>query len=442
MTGSSGRITTRLLAYFVIGYIVLVGGTTLLLLLAAGTALAVETRRTIVVIVVGGGLIGTLLVLAVARRMAAALTALADNTTITETAGRPSVAELDWLADAITRLKEENLNRVQAAQAAIETMETVLGALGQGTILFSADGAVLYANPAAAELLGAIPEALSGLAPYRFQTLVRESQEENTTLTRTVEHGRPARHLMGVATAFDDRVLLVVDDVTERERTAAVRRDFLANASHELKTPLATIISTSEALRLAVEEEDDATGFARQVEASARRLDRLVSDLLDLSRLEGEPPKMAPVRLDALVTHQVKEASPGAESKGLVFEVEASPLTVEGDSQVLGTAVRNLLDNAIRYTETGGKVRVVLSEEGGEAVLRVEDSGIGIPTKDLDRIFERFYRVDAARSRATGGTGLGLSIVRHAVESHGGTVEVESELGAGSTFTVRLPILD
>jgi two-component system sensor histidine kinase SenX3 len=232
-------------------------------------------------------------------------------------------------------------------------------------------------------------------------------------------------------------------DVTERERAASVRRDFVANASHELKTPVSSIIASSEALQLAVRRGDvSAADFARQIEDSAIQLDRLVADLLDLSRLERDEPEVEPLSLGHLVREEVERVRSRAEEAGVELTLDLTDVEVAGSRRDLAIAIRNLLDNAIRHTPSGGKIGAELEVMGEEAVLRIEDTGEGIPTRDVERVFERFYRVDNARSRATGGTGLGLAIVKHVVESHGGIVGVESELGAGSTFTVRLPVLD
>jgi two-component system sensor histidine kinase SenX3 len=164
-----------------------------------------------------------------------------------------------------------------------------------------------------------------------------------------------------------------------------------------------------------------------------------VSDLLDLSRLESERPAMDPVRLDVVVAEEVDRLGSEAREAHVHVAVQAAPVTVRGSSKDLALMVRNLLDNAVRYTPQGGRIAVELAENGGRVSLAVADTGIGIPSRDLPRIFERFYRVDRARSRETGGTGLGLSIARHVVEQHGGRIGARSELGRGSTFTVTLP---
>jgi signal transduction histidine kinase len=323
-------------------------------------------------------------------------------------------------------------------------LEVVLGALPQGTVLFDQSDDVLYSNPSAGDLLGSVPDNLAGLAPFAFQAGVRESRMSKAPVSSLAEHGKPARLLRGIATPFaeDARVLLVVVDVTERERAASVRRDFVANASHELKTPVSAIIASSEALQMAVERGDDsAIRFARQIEESAHQLDRMVTDLLDLSRLEREQPELDPLSLDLLVKEEVERIRSVAEEHEIAVSCDLTPVRVAGSRRDVAIAIRNLLDNAVRYTGAGGSIGAELSTSNGDAILRIHDTGDGIPTRDLSRVFERFYRVDSARSRATGGTGLGLAIVKHVVESHGGSVEVESELGVGSTFTVHLPTL-
>jgi two-component system phosphate regulon sensor histidine kinase PhoR len=415
--------------------------------------IAVDTRpyRTSLIIVsIIVGLIGMFVAVWLARRMARPIVDLTEQTkALSENGGehkpaRSNVLEIDELATAIADLDASNRSRLLETVRASSTLEVVLGAMPQGTILFGEDDSVVYANPSAESLLGAIPETLSGLVPFSFQDALVEARETGTSTSLLAEHGKPARQLRGIATpfAYDKRILLVVVDVTERERAASVRRDFVANASHELKTPVSAIIASSEALQLAVERGDDsAVRFASQIEGSARQLDRLVTDLLDLSRLERDEPELDPLSLDHLVQEELERVRTVADEQGIDLNLQVAPAQVAGSRRDVAIAVRNLLDNAIRYTPSGGSIGAELEVVGEDAVLRISDTGEGIPTRDLDRVFERFYRVDSARARATGGTGLGLAIVKHVVESHGGSVSVESELGVGSTFTVHLPVL-
>jgi signal transduction histidine kinase len=239
----------------------------------------------------------------------------------------------------------------------------------------------------------------------------------------------------------DAAVLLVVRDVTEARRLEAVRRDFVTNASHELKTPAASIQAAAETIgTAAVHDPAVVPRFAAQLEREALRLSRIVSDLLDLSRLESGSALEEQVALDAVLRDEAERFEGPAAEAGVALSMDAEMVPrVRGSARELALMVRNLVDNAIRYTRPGGRVDVRLAPADGEVVLTVADTGVGIPSRDLGRVFERFYRVDRARSRETGGTGLGLSIVKHVVENHGGTVTVRSELGVGSTFEVRLP---
>lgn len=395
------------------------------------------------------GILGIGLMVFLARRLARPITELTDRAKAVaegQTAVSPRrsrVLELDQLGLAISTMADRLGTRVTDAEEATATLGVVLDALPQGTILLASDDRVIYTNPSVEAILGSIPEALSALAPLQFQDAVRLARATKETQIRVVEHGSPTRKLRAVATPFiaDSRVLLLVVDITERERTDSIRRDFVANASHELKTPVSTIIASSEALQIALDRGDSsASGFATRIEGSARQLDRLVTDLLDLSRLEKERPSMAPARLDHLVRDEVERIRGEVVAKGLGLEVDLAQVTAAINHRDVAIAVRNILDNAVRYTPDGGSISVGVGAEGPFGLVTVADTGEGIPTRDSERVFERFYRVDSARSRTTGGTGLGLAIVKHVAETHRGSVSLESELGVGSTFTIRLPL--
>ncbi|HXV70867.1 MAG TPA: ATP-binding protein [Acidimicrobiia bacterium] len=406
-------------------------------------------RRSIVVAAAALGLLGVGLMVFLARRLAQPITELTEQAgAVAEGATdvqprRSRVEELDQLGLAISTMANRLGSRLSDAEQAMSTLEVVLGALPQGTVLVDGEDRIVYVNTAAGEILGVVPESLVNLAPLQFQNAVRDARLKKKTQTRVLDHGNPTRRLRGVATPFsaDDRVLLLVVDITERERTDSIRRDFVANASHELKTPVSTIIASSEALQIALERGDvSAAAFAHRIESSARQLDRLVGDLLDLSRLEKESPELSPSRLDHLVRDEVERIRPEAAARGIEIVSHTDEVTATINQRDVSIAVRNMLDNAIRYTPEDGSIVVEVNSEDGSALISVSDTGEGVPTRDIERVFERFYRVDSARSRATGGTGLGLSIVKHVAEGHGGTVSLESELGVGSTFTIRLPM--
>ena len=331
--------------------------------------------------------------------------------------------------------------RVDEAHDDRARLEQILEAMTEGVLLIQADGSVGFANRAARRILGGAPTALRTLAPHGLRELVEQARGSPTPARREVDVGPPPRRVEATGLAMGPReVLLILRDVTAARRVEAMRRDFVADASHELKTPAASIRAGAETLRRALHEDPEAAArFAAQLNRDAERLSRIVTDLLDLSRLETEQPSFEDVRLDAVVADHADAAQELAAEAGVALEVNTVPTTVRGSSRDLGLLVGNLLDNALRYTPAGGRVRVEVAARDGEAVLTIADTGIGIPSRDLPRIFERFYRVDRARSRDTGGTGLGLSIVRHVAEQHGGRVEADSELARGSTFRVILP---
>lgn len=350
------------------------------------------------------------------------------------------ILELGELAESLNLMAADLGARIEEARRERRTLETILAAMEEGVVLFDEEQTVRYANAAAGRLLGAEPTFLRG--PHPFQRLVADARE-GLDAEGEVEVGVPARVIRASAIPIASRgeVLLVLRDVTTARRVEAMRRDFVANASHELKTPAASIQASAETLERAMADDPEAAvRFAGRLRHDAQRLARIVSDLLDLSRLESERPALQPVRLDTVVAEEVARLRPDASEAGLSVSVQATPVTVPGSAKDLGLLTRNLLDNAIRYTPRGGRVRVEVDADDGRAELTVRDTGIGIPTRDLPRIFERFYRVDRARSRETGGTGLGLSIARHVVEQHGGRIRAESELGRGSTFRVTLPL--
>lgn len=245
-----------------------------------------------------------------------------------------------------------------------------------------------------------------------------------------------------VAPLGRDQILLLVDDHTQAQRVEAVRRDFVANVSHELKTPVGGISLLAEAVLGASDDPEAVERFARRIQVESSRLTQLVQEIVDLSRLQASDSLSDPRLVDvAPVAHEASErVSTLAEAKGMQVVVAADEgARVYGDAHMLGTAIDNLLSNAINYSEEGTRVALGVRQLASTVEITVSDQGQGIPASDLDRIFERFYRVDPARSRATGGTGLGLAIVKHIATNHGGEVKVWSEPGQGSTFTVRLP---
>jgi two-component system, OmpR family, phosphate regulon sensor histidine kinase PhoR len=349
-------------------------------------------------------------------------------------------------AAVIATTHAESARRLDERVGRLETdrrrMDLVLSSMLEGVVLFDGSGQTIYANSATEGHLGGVPRSVAALLPLGMRSAVERAAIERAPVSSETEVAA-SRWLRGSAVPVqgDGSVLLVIRDVTEARRLDAVRRDFVANASHELKTPAATIQAAAETIRSAATDDPSVVPrFAAQLEGEAIRLSRIVGDLLDLSRLESGSELEDVVALDAVLRDESERFEDPAAEAGVRLTITANgPALVRGSARDLALLVRNLVDNAIRYTPTGGSVDVTLATDDGEAVLTVTDTGAGIPTRDLPRIFERFYRVDRARSRETGGTGLGLAIVRHVAENYGGRVSVDSELGRGTRFEVRLP---
>jgi two-component system sensor histidine kinase SenX3 len=262
--------------------------------------------------------------------------------------------------------------------------------------------------------------------------------------------GEPSAVRARITPLAEGVAVIELQDISELHRVERVRRDFVANISHELKTPVGAMQILAEALKDAAEDPDAAARFADRIQAESARMTHLVTDLLELSRLQGAEklPDPEPVSVDRLVAEALDQTRIGAEKKDIALKVNGvSGLEVRGNESQLVMAVKNLVDNAIAYSAESTTVEVTTSlggpggptAESRTVCVGVRDEGIGIPPEELDRIFERFYRVDAARSRATGGTGLGLAIVKHVAVNHGGRVEVSSMPESGSMFTLMLP---
>lgn len=398
--------------------------------IAAAAGLAVDLA--VLAALVIAGVVAASLAHSSTRWLAEPLVEMA-GTLATSLTGQPPTVdergpeEVRELARALNQVAEGVASRLAELNRESGLREQILSSMSEGVVLADEAGHILYANPAAHELLSG---ARILPAPLRVEGLVE----------LTLRHPR-RRELKASCLRFEDgRRLVAMQDVTEAKRIEAMRRDFVADASHELKTPVASIQAVAETLETAVADDPEAVPrFMRTLLGETRRMSALVQDLLDLARLEGRPPERGLVSLSEVAAHEIDRVRPSAEDKGLVLrEDTAEGVMVSGNAEDLSLALRNILDNALRYT-LSGEVCVRLSRHDQQAVIEVADTGEGIPGKDLGRIFERFYRVDRARSRETGGTGLGLAIVRHVVEQHNGKVEVTSELGRGTRVTVTLP---
>ena len=369
--------------------------------------------------------------------------------------------ELGRLAGELNDMTAQLEHRATDLAQELERSRGVLRAMSEAVILVDAEGHLIRSNPATASVLGTSLEGHEGMPlvhlarAFPALRLAQAAHEAGRPLVETIE--LPDGRSLAVETVplrstgkEEGQTIFVVRDETQRRRNETVRRDFVANASHELKTPLASLSLLIDTLSVALDDDPEKVQeCVERLRSETRRLINMTNDLLTLSQLEeqheADHDERVSIDLARLAREVATEMEPLAVAKRQQLRVETpEELILPGDGAALETLIRNLLDNAIHYTEDGGHISLrVHNAENGEgrplALLSVQDDGEGIPAADQERIFERFYRVDKARSRETGGTGLGLSIVRHVAESHGGTVAVESTLGVGSTFTVHLP---
>ncbi|RJL31014.1 sensor histidine kinase [Bailinhaonella thermotolerans] len=325
---------------------------------------------------------------------------------------------------------------------------SVLSVLPSSAVVLDADDRVLRASSAARafglvrgdELV--VAELLALARQVRRDGEIRESEIE--VLGNKFGQDWTSFAVRVAPLGSHGLVLVLAEDQTERHRVEAVRRDFVANVSHELKTPIGALSLLAETVEGAADDPEAVRRFSGRMQYEATRLTSLVQDLITLSRIQGGEPMPTPrlVDLDTVVHEAVDGCSTRASAKNIALVIGG--LTGEqvwGDEELLVTALRNLIDNAIAYSPDRTRVVINVREVQDRLEIAVTDQGIGIPEGALERIFERFFRVDAARSRATGGTGLGLAIVKHVAVSHGGDVTVWSKEGSGSTFTLRLPVV-
>jgi two-component system phosphate regulon sensor histidine kinase PhoR len=420
------------------------------------------TRRSVQLGTGAGVLAASLLGLLLSRRITrpiASMTRIARDLAAGRYESRVHVTradEIGILGETLNRLGAEITRRIAALSQEDAQLRAMLAGMIEGVVAVDEESRVAFVNQAARSVLEITHPSPEGttlwqMAPIReLEDLVARVRAAGTRELREVElfRGGKERVFQAHASPFHGGgrggFVLVLHDITELRRLERVRRDFVANVSHELKTPLASIQGFVETLLSGgLEDERNNVHFLRRIEANVKRLTNLVTDLLSLAHIESGQLALERTAVEwrEVLEGVLRLREPAAAAKGLALEVRGSdrPLRVRGDREAMTQVLDNLIDNAIQYTPSG-RVIVSLSEQDGCGVLAVADTGIGIPAEDLDRIFERFYRVDRARSRAAGGTGLGLSIVKNLVLRMEGEVKVESVEGAGSTFTVLLPL--
>lgn len=352
------------------------------------------------------------------------------------------------VAGIVLALRARDQAEIETSSAIPDGVREVLRAMDEAAVVVDASSTVRAASAAA------IPFHLaegSVLGSDELRLMARRARAEESVITATLRIPRGAppaepRLVVARASRISSRLtLIVLRDITERERVEQMRRDFVANTSHELKTPVGAVTLLAEAIESAADDPEQVRNFAGRLTAEANRLAQLTSRIMNLSRLQAadEFTDEREVAVDAIIAsaadaHAIQAASAGV----TIVRGGDRGRYVRGDAQVLGEAVGNLLANAIAYSAPGSSVGIGVKALGDVVEIAVTDRGIGISEDDQERVFERFYRADQARSRRTGGSGLGLAIVKHAVQRHGGEVRLWSRLGRGSTFTIRLPLID
>jgi two-component system phosphate regulon sensor histidine kinase PhoR len=374
--------------------------------------------------------------------------------------------EIGQLAQAINGMADSLQTQLRTIRDNEDLLQSVLNNMTGGIVMVSGAGQIILVNRAAEKMLGINAEVITGKSyrelkqHYELTKLMEEGLESKEGFHEERNIYYPVESIIrldGVAMMQEEEqesyrgMLFLLQDVSDIRRLERMRSEFVANVSHELKTPLAAVKGFAETLLGGgVTDEKTSRSFLQIIYDESERLNRLIGDILELSKIESKRIQMdySPIHLSAFFDTISEMMRTVAEKKRISLELDIpEELFMEGDEDKLRQIFMNLLSNAISYTQEGGRVKLTAREKhsngNAEDIVEfiVKDSGIGIPKKDLPRIFERFYRVDKARSRGSGGTGLGLSIVKHLVDLHHGTIKVESELGIGSSFIIELPVL-
>lgn len=384
--------------------------------------------------------------------------------------------EIDAVVQAFDAIWAKAREKIEQLDAARTQIESILHTLSEGVLAIGSDGELLFFNTSARQMLGMAPSVKPG---HRIEEVVRHPEmlrmirtafQSDSPITQDVVLYAPIERHLRIQTirsqylkaelvsgsmpppsnplfAPQPAVLMTLNDISDLKRLEQIRREFVANVSHELKSPLTVIQAAVETLLAgAAEDRPYREKFLSSIQEETSRLIRLVEDLLALAQVEAQHTLVAKesVSIPSFLEAEVSRYQPLAKAHKVdltcTTDLPEADLTILANRNQLAQALGNLLDNAIKYNRPGGTVKVRASKADRMLRLEIEDTGIGIPQEDLPRIFERFYRVDKARSRQTGGTGLGLSIVKHVAEAHGGSVQVESQLGKGSRFTLTIPL--
>ena len=424
--------------------------------LSDGSVLRISASRSTVGVLLLGLLQPALLVLVLAlllsaflaRRLSKSIVEPLNVLDLEHPEENDTYEELAPLLGRLNRQRRQIAQQLQQLQKKTDEFQQITANLQEGLVLLDPQGIVLSINLAARRIFSAEENCLG-----RDFLTVDRSHELSLALSEAMEQGHRELHIQRGGRLYQVDIsriqsqgegmgaVLLAFDVTEQERAQQSRREFTANVSHELKTPLQGIIGSAELIENGMVKPEDMSRFVGHIRTEAQRLMNLIADIIRLSQLdEGAELPREPVDLLSVAREVVRDLGPAAEKKQLELRLEGENVSFSGVRRLLYEIVYNLCDNAIQYNVEGGSVSLTVAAREGEAQLTVADTGIGIAPEQQDRIFERFYRVDKSHSKASGGTGLGLSIVKHAVQYHGGRIDLKSSLGQGTRITVSFPL--
>jgi len=428
-------------------------------LLSDGRVLRIATSQKSVLGIVGSmvpplfGVIVVILILSVvfSRYAAKQIVSPINALDLTNPLGNATYDELAPLLTKMEKQRREIAARMAALSEKQREFTAVTENMREGLILLDSEDRILTINGSAARIFGTDGKSIAGshvLMLNRSVALQQALERSKSAGSGDATLIKGAKTYQVLASEVRDAgsavgTVILVLDITDRVAAEQIRREFSANVSHELKTPLTSISGYAEIMRDGVAKPEDTKRFAAKIFNESAQLMSLIDDIIRLSQLDEKEslPEFETVDLKAVCEDVCTRLKPQAEKEHVSLNMDCKPASVRGIPKILEEIVRNLVDNAIKYNRKNGSVTVTLGQASGRVVLRVSDTGIGIPEEHLSRVFERFYRVDRSRSKQIGGTGLGLSIVKHSAETHGATMKLESSVGKGTVVTIVFPAI-
>lgn len=396
-----------------------------------------------VVVIIGGAII--LICWFLAKRMSKHITKPIVN--MAKNTENVAYNELAPLSTTIEQQREQIWRKNEELLAETQKIKTITANMNEGLIFLDIDGKVIMHNESAQKMVHTKrnapihPVGLDVTEREKFEDCISRAMNGKNAICE-IEHGDKSLQIITNPVFVNDvqtGVVCFLVDITHHKSVEKMKQEFTANVSHELKTPLTSISGYAEMIESGIARDEDVKSFAAKIHKEAQRLVALIGDIIKLSRLEeeaSEQDRISTIDMAEILSDCNDSLAMNAHKHGVEIEVNAKPCKIRGDREMIYELVYNLCDNAIRYNKEGGSVMLGVEPVGDRVVLTVEDTGIGIPSKHIDRVFERFYRVDKSRSKQTGGTGLGLAIVKHIAEQHNAKIEIQSEHQKGTKITV------